>query len=208
MNTPDPEIYIVDDDNSIRAWLNLFLQSAGYRTKAFASGREFLQQGPPDGPACLLLDVEMPALDGPELQKRLLNLDWCLSIVFISATTSIPVTVEVLKTGAVDFLSKPFDTNLLLKSVAEAVERSRELYLQKAEHEQRHKLLATLTEREREVLSWILTGKLNKQIADTLGITERTVKAHRANLMSKLKVDSVVELVLLADRAGVPKGRE
>lgn len=202
-------VLILDDDKLIRYQLNLLLESAGYTTSGFASDAEFFKQNPPDEPACLLLDVNLlGGLDGPEIQTRLLRLDWMISIVFITAHATVPMAVKALQDGALDVLIKPIERKVLFEAVEKALGVSRELWKSRNEQAERNDLIEQLSPREQEVLTWIIAGKLNKQIASILDITERTVKAHRASIMTKLEITSVVDLVRIADKSGIRPGEE
>lgn len=202
-------VLILDDDKLIRYQLNLLLESAGYTTRCFASGAEFFKQTPPTEPACLLLDVNLlGGLDGPEIQTRLLRLGWMISIVFITAHATVPMAVKAIQDGALDVLAKPIERKVLFEAVEKSLEFARKLWKSSEEQSVRNDLISQLSPREQEVLTWIIAGKLNKQIASILGITERTVKAHRASVMNKLEITSVVDLVRIADKSGIRPGEE
>ncbi len=194
-------VFVVDDDHSVRKAAVRLLRSAGWQVEAFATAEEFLDYSRPDVPSCLLLDVSMPGLSGIELQKRLRPRDH-LPIVFMTGHGDIPLTVQAMKAGAVDFLPKPVSDEQLLSAVHEAIaacvqerERSGELV------EFRHRL-RTLTLREQDVMKLVIRGLLNKQIANELDITVATVKVHRGRVMEKLGVSSLADLVRLSERAG------
>lgn len=202
-------VFIVDDEKLIRLHLTKILQAAGYTTESFASGEELLARGMSAAPACLLLDVNIVgSLGGPEIQERIQRLGWPLPIVFITAHATVPMTVKAVQNGALDVLIKPIERDLVLKVVAKALAQAREIHHERTAKKAHETLLQMLTRREREVLAWIAAGKLNKQIASHLDITERTVKAHRASLMEKLKLQSVAELVRFADRSGLIPGEK
>ena len=196
-------IYIVEDDPSVRKSLKRMARFAGYEAEAFASAEEFLSIELAPSPCCLVLDVRLPGLDGLELQERLARKEAPVSIIFISGHGDIPMTVKAIKKGAVDFLPKPFSDGNLLDVIEGALARSVQLQQALSRKNSAHALVATLTPREHEILRWVITGMLNKQVAGELGITLRTVKAHRARVMQKMKAESVAELVRLAEEAGI-----
>lgn len=206
MTQPNPIVFVVDDDASVRRSLTRLLKSADYHVEAFSSADEFLASGrhrSHSAPACLVLDLRMPGLTGVELQERLGALKSPLAIVFITAHGDIPTSVRAMKRGAVDFLAKPFEPPQLLEAVAHAVERTRQDYASHAELTSIQERFAKLTAREREVMAHIVTGKLNKQVADDLGNAEKTIKVHRARVFEKMGVQSLAELVPLAQRLGL-----
>lgn len=196
-------IYIVDDDASVRKALRRLARSAGYDAKAFSSAEEFLSYGLAPVPCCLVLDVRLPGLDGMELQQRIAETEVPVPIVFISGHGDIPMSVQAMRRGAVDFLPKPFSDDDLLGAVESALAHGTRALESRSRRERIKALLETLTPREREVLRWVLTGMLNKQIAGELGIAEKTVKVHRGRVMQKMQAGSVAELVRLADEVGV-----
>lgn len=197
-------VFILDDDKWIRYHMTMLLQAAGYATRSFASGEEFFAQEVPAGPCCLLLDVNLLGrLDGLAVQSRLAGQGWALPIIFITAYATVPLTVKALKAGAEDLLIKPVEAEVLLPAVERAMARSREVVKEQREQTENSDLMARLTDREREVLAWVIAGTLNKQTAAMMGISERTVKAHRASIMEKLEITSLAELVRLADKAGI-----
>jgi len=199
-----PFVFVVDDDPSIRKSLNLLLSSAGYGVKTFDSAKEFLEsERDSPGPACLVLDVKMPGLSGLDLQKELKSRNYDLPIIFITGHGDIPMSVQAMKKGAVDFLPKPFDDGELLGAVNEAFLKDSQARADLDEQKHIMQRLDSLTTREHEVLSYLITGMLNKQIAYELNISERTVKAHRKHVLDKMGVDSIAELVRLTEKAGV-----
>lgn len=199
-----PFVFVVDDDPSIRESLNLLLSSAGYGVKTFDSAKEFLEsERDSPGPACLVLDVKMPGLSGLDLQKELKSRNYDLPIIFITGHGDIPMSVQAMKKGAVDFLPKPFDDGELLSAVNKAVLKDSQARADLDEQKHIMQRLDSLTTREHEVLSYLITGMLNKQIAYELNISERTVKAHRKHVLDKMGVDSIAELVRLTEKAGV-----
>ena len=199
-----PIVFVIDDDPSVRKALGRLLRSTGYAVETFGSSEEFLQNIPDGlGPSCLILDVKMPGLNGLELQNQLQQMEYVMPIVFITGHGDIPMSVKAMKKGAVDFLVKPFDEEDLLKAVQEALKKDiviRSTMNEKQLILQRVKLL---TPREYEILTYVISGMLNKQTAYDLDISEKTVKAHRGRVMAKLGVDSLAELVRLAEKAGI-----
>ena len=200
-----PKVFIVDDDPSVRSALSRLVRSVGLDVEAFASSREFLDHAWPQCPGCLVLDIRLPGLSGLDLQKELAAAGKSLPIVFITGHGSILMSVQAMKAGAVDFLEKPFDDQELLDAIHMAIERDRATYRERTEKAEIQKRVQTLTPREREVFSLVVTGLLNKQIGAELGTTEKTVKVHRARVMQKMKVGSLAELVRVAARADVPQ---
>jgi FixJ family two-component response regulator len=203
MATSEEVIFVVDDDVSMRKLIALLLSLAGYRVETFASAQEFLEANCTSALACLILDVQLPGLNGLELQQKLAEAGRMLPIVFVTGYGDIPTSVKAMKAGAVDFLAKPFSEGALLSAVRHALERSRRESAVKSELIKAKELLATLTARETEVLTHIVAGRLNKQMAAEMGIAEPTVKIHRGRIMKKLGVKSVAQLVQLAMKAGL-----
>src|SRR2546425_8233070 len=203
MSAAESTVFVVDDEPSVRKSLGRLLKAAGYRVEAFASAREFLQRGPDVGVGCLVLDVQMPELNGLELQQALTETDRSLPIVFITGHGDIPMSVRAMKAGAMDFLSKPFDEKDLLGAIERALEKARRQSKQRAESADIKRLLETLTPREREVLLLVITGRPNKQIAAALGTSEKTIKVHRGRVMHKMQVQSVADLVRLCEKVGI-----
>jgi FixJ family two-component response regulator len=198
-----PTVFVVDDEASVRRAVSRLLRAAGLTVAAFASPEEFLAQHDPHAPGCLVLDLMMPGFNGLELQKALVRKGSVLPIIFLTGQGDVPKSVQAMKGGAIDFLTKPVNDEDLLAAVRAAIEKDRVALREQAELSEIRARLATLTPREREVLERVVTGKLNKQIADDLGTVEKTVKVHRARVMAKMKVQSVAELVRLAERAGI-----
>jgi FixJ family two-component response regulator len=198
-----PIVFVIDDDASVRKSLLRLLRSAGYTTETFASAEEFLGRDHFNGIGCLLLDVQMPGLTGMDLQEELNSADYHMPIIFITGHGNIPMSVKAMKKGAVDFLTKPFDDKELLRAVEIAIEKDTCTRTEYDETLHIRKHIELLTSREQEVLRYVITGMLNKQIALKLGIAEKTVKVHRGRVMEKLCVDSVAELVRLAEKAGI-----
>ena len=203
MSTPPTTVWVVDDDASVRKALTRLCQTAGHQVKTFASAREFLDAGPPDSPACLVLDVRMPDLSGLDLQSELATRNIRTPIVFITGHGDIPMSVRAMKAGAVDFLTKPFRNQDLLAVIQTAL--GKDARLSSVEHERQavQCRLERLTPREREVFGLVIKGLLNKQIAAELGASELTIKVHRARVMEKMEVASVAELVQAAVKIGV-----
>jgi FixJ family two-component response regulator len=196
-------VYIVDDDPSMREAVTRLLGTVGLKTQAFETAQEFLTTKRPDTPSCLVLDVRLPGLGGLDLQRELANTDPPIQIVFMTAHGDIPMTVQALKAGAVDFLTKPFRDQQLLDAVRQAIDRDRVIRHQRAELAELRRRYESLTQREHEVMALVVTGLLNKQIAARLSTSEATVKAHRGQLMRKMEADSVAQLVTIAERLGV-----
>jgi FixJ family two-component response regulator len=203
MKERERHVFVVDDDESVRTSLATLLDSDGYTVESFVSAAEFLLHAPNVGPACLVLDVRLPGLDGLALQRRLAEKGRIEQIVFITGYGDIPMGVRAMKAGAVDFLAKPFEDQALLDAVAQAIARSAEHWLERREVAQIRDRIATLTPREFEVLRLVISGLLNKQIASELGAALRTIKTHRGRVMHKLGVQSVADLVRLAQKVGV-----
>jgi two-component system response regulator FixJ len=203
MNDQRSRVFVVDDDRSVRTSLANLLESNDYTVETFASASEYLARGPHLGPTCLVLDVRLPGLDGLALQRQLGERDRLEQIVFITGHGDIPMGIQAMKSGAVDFLPKPFDDEALLSAVGQALARSAETRCKRDELAQIRARISTLTPREFEVFRLVIGGLLNKQIAAELGAALRTIKTHRGRVMHKLGVESVAELVRLAQRAGV-----
>jgi FixJ family two-component response regulator len=198
-------VFLVDDDPSVRKALTRLIKAAGYQVEAFASARDFLEwrNGPDRGSGCLILDVRMPGLSGLDLQQELLAAHAQLPIIFITGHGDIPMSVKAMKHGAVDFLPKPIKDTVLLKAVEQALARADHDLAEREELENIQRRLESLTPREREVLALVVKGLLNKQIAFQLGTVEKTVKVHRARVMAKMEVQSLAELVRIAERVGI-----
>jgi len=198
-----PTVFVVDDYAPARKSTSRLLRTAGFVVAAFASAEEFLAQYDPQTLGCLVLDVAMPALNGLELQRILTKTGRLLPIIFLTGHGDIPKSVQAMKHGASDFLTKPVNDEDLLAAVRVAIEKDRAIRREQAKLTEIQARLATLTPREREVLEYVIAGKLNKQIAGELGTVEQTVKIHRAHVMQKMGVRSVAELVRLTERCGI-----
>lgn len=196
-------VYVVDDDPSVRKALERLLRSADYDAKTFASAPEFLDFTCPDTPGCLILDIKMPELSGLELQDRLSEKGISLPIIFITGHGTVPASVKAFKAGAMDFLQKPFKDAELLDAISRGIEKHRRLRREQKEMNALRTRLETLTPREREVFSLVACGLLNKQVAFDLGITEKTVKVHRARVMQKMGAQSLADLVRFAEKLGI-----
>jgi RNA polymerase sigma factor (sigma-70 family) len=199
----EPVVFIVDDDASVRNGLERLVRSVGLRGETFASAPEFLQRAATDGPSCLVLDVRMPGVSGLALQETLAAAGHRIPIIFITGHGDITMSVRAMKAGAVDFLPKPFNDQDLLEAIQEAIARDQQAREEWAELRDIQQRVALLTPRERDVLVLVVAGFLNKQIAVELGMSEKTVKAHRAQVMQKMQVSSVAQLVLLAEKVGL-----
>jgi FixJ family two-component response regulator len=196
-------VYVVDDDPSVRAGLSRLLQSMGLTVKTFASAREFLEQAVSEEPGCLIVDLRMPAMNGLELQEQLMTRNLNLPVIFLTGYGTVPASVRAMKRGAVDFLEKPVDDQVLLDAIYQALEKDRENSHHQAEAKAIQDRLKSLTPREYEVFTLITTGLLNKQAAYELGTAEKTIKVHRARIMEKMHCESLAQLVRLAEKVGV-----
>ena len=195
--------FLVDDDGGVLKALARLLRAAGYETQAYASPQDFLAEHDPALPGCVILDLTMPGLDGLDLQQELAERDPGRPVIFLTGTGDIARSVRAMKAGAVDFLIKPVDATQLLAAVERARQKDEEARGVRAQREVFDRMIARLTPRERQVLDYVVLGRLNKQIAATLGTVEKTIKVHRGRVMAKLEVRSVAELVRLTERAGL-----
>ena len=200
---PGPTVFVVDDDAAIRKAVSRLLRSAGFAVAAFASPSDFLAQYDPASPGCLVLDLAMPGFDGLRLQTTLRETGSRLPIIFLTGQGDVSKSVQAMKHGAFDFFTKPVTGKDLLTAIRAAIEKDADARWEHAQLSEIRERLDTLTRREREVLEHVVAGKLNKQIADDLGITQATVKMHRARVMAKMKVESVAELACLTERCGI-----
>jgi len=195
-----PTIFIVDDDPSVRESTELMLKSVGFHVKTFVSAQEFLKANLQEGPGCLILDVRMPGMSGLDLQEKLVSAKTPLPVIFITGHGTVPMSVRAMKAGAVDFLQKPFEEQDLLDAINRAITQQRERKSKRDEADQLQQHLKALTPREYEVFSLLVTGMSNKEIAHKLGTSERTVKAHRAQIMEKMNAGSLADLVRFAEK--------
>jgi len=208
MSKTDARVFIVDDDAKFRKSLARLVKAIGYGVELFSSAKDFLERESFDGTSCLLLDVRMPGLTGPDLQEELKKRNISIPIIFLTAHGDTPTGVKAMKDGAVDFLLKPIEEHALYEAIDKALDKDVQYKKKLKEINETKRLVATLTSRELEVFRWLITGMLNKQIAWNLKITERTVKAHRSQIMHKLDVVSVAELVRIAQKADISPARE
>jgi FixJ family two-component response regulator len=199
----EPIVFLIDDDPSARRGLTRLVRAAGMNAESFASAEDFLASGKYAGPGCIVLDVRMPDMTGPELQEELSNVECSMPIIFLSAHGDVPTTARAMKKGAVDFLTKPVDRDDLLEAIRVSLARDAENHAQRAKNASIHERIKMLTPREHEVMTYVITGMLNKQIAAAMDISEETVKIHRGRVMQKLRIDAVAELVRLCDKAGI-----
>ncbi|HUL89427.1 MAG TPA: response regulator [Pseudolabrys sp.] len=203
MGTADFAVYLIDDDPGVLKALGRLLQTAGYKTKAFSSSEAFLDEHDPSVPGCAVLDLAMPGLDGLELQQTLAHQAADRPIIFLTAHGNVPKSVRAMRAGAVDFLLKPVKRDDLLQAVKRAANQDRLTRRAYAERKTIHALLEKLTPREREVLTHVIAGRLNKQIAADLGTVEKTIKVHRSRMMAKMGVRTVAELVRLTEKVSL-----
>jgi FixJ family two-component response regulator len=204
MNESQSTVFVVDDDAAVREALRALIDSVGLRVELFGSAGEFLQRKLPHLPSCLILDVRLPGKSGFDLQRELAEANIGIPIIFITGYGDIPMSVRAMKAGAVEFLAKPFRDQDLLDVIQLALERDRATRQREAEIATLRDRFESLTPREREVLPWVVSGLLNKQIADAIGTSEATVKVHRSQLMRKMGAKSLADLVRMADKMGVP----
>jgi len=197
-----PTVFVVDDDTSVRTALKRLIQSLGFQVETFDSAQAFLKYGPHDGPACLVLDVRMPGMSGIELQQQLTRIGLGMPIVFITGHGNIPMSVKAMKAGAVDFIEKPFEDQKLIDAINTAIKKNKTFRTEQAEIKDLQRRVDSLTPREHEVFILVVSGMLNKQIAFDLGMSEKTVKVHRARVMDKMKAKSLADLVRMAEKAG------
>jgi FixJ family two-component response regulator len=201
-----PIVFVVDDDISVRESLELLIQKQGWRPKTFSSAQEFLESPRVRVPNCLLLDISLPGLNGLDLQKRIAIQRVDMPIIFITGYGDVPKSVEAMKGGAAEFLTKPLNHEVLLSAIRQSLERSRLALTREAELQTLRERYASLTGRERAVMVLIVSGLLNKQVGGQMDIAESTVKAHRGQVMQKMKAESLAELVRMADKLRIPEG--
>ena len=195
-----PTVVIIDDDRGMRQAIEDLVESVGLRAETFASGEEFLSRRHTSGPSCLILDVRLPQMSGLDFQRRLTETGMQIPIIFVTAHGDIPMSVRALKSGAVEFLTKPFRDQDLLDAIQQALQHDRAAQVQQAEIHALQERYHALTPRERQVMALVVSGMLNKQIASEIGASEATVKIHRGNVMHKMQAGSVVDLVRMADK--------
>jgi len=202
MTEYEPTVFLVDDDAAMLKSLSLLIKSVGLEAEAYLSAQDFLDSYDPARPGCLVLDVRMPGMSGLELQDMLLKQGITIPVIIITGHADVPVAVQTLKKGAMDFLEKPFSDQVLLERIRDAVSQDAEIRKERTVQEAVQQRIAMLTPREREVMNFVVAGKLNKVIASALGLSQKTVEFHRARVMKKMMVDSVAELVMLVTKAG------
>jgi FixJ family two-component response regulator len=200
MTDPDPIVFVVDDDASVRDAVKRLIASVGLRIETFGSAREFLNRKLPEAPACLVLDVRLPDLGGLEFQRALAEANVHIPIIFITGHADVPMTVRAMKAGAVEFLTKPFRAQELLGAIQEAIAKDRVAWSERAQMKELRARYDSLTVREKEVLRLVVSGLLNKQIGAELGTSELTIKTHRGHVMQKMGAESLADLVRMSER--------
>lgn len=207
MSEAEPTIFVIDDDPSVRQSLESLIKSVGWRVLIYGSAQEFLGSGHLDAPGCIILDVRLPGLSGLDLQQALLRAKSHLPVIFITGHGDIPMSVQAMKAGAVEFLTKPFREQDLLDALKLALDRDRTTRQQRAELAALRARYDSVTPREQQVMGLLVTGLLNKEIAATLGVSEVTIKVHRSQIMQKMQADSLANLVRMAERLGIPASK-
>ncbi len=207
MNEVEPIVILIDDDELFRRSTERLIRTAGLNVQPFSSASDFLKSARPEGPACLVLDVRIPGFSGMELQCELTRAEIHIPIIFITGHGDIPTSVQAMKGGAVEFLTKPFRGRVLLDAISAAIERDRAEIQKRSEIRELRKRYDQLTPREREVMALVADGLLNKQVAGKLSTTEATIKFHRAHIMQKMRADSLAHLIRMAEKLGSPRPR-
>jgi RNA polymerase sigma factor (sigma-70 family) len=199
----DSTVFVVDDDALVRRSLERLILSVGLRVKTFSTAQEFLECKRPEGPACVVLDVRMPGLSGLDLQEKLSATGLDMPVIFVTGHGTVPMSVRAMKAGAIDFLQKPFDDQILLDAIQRAIDKDRQATEERAGLHELERRLDSLTPREREVFALVVSGLLNKQIAGELGTSEKTIKVHRARVMQKMEADSLAHLVRMGEKVAI-----